>query len=109
MESIEDIIRRVVRDEIRRELGPLRDQLKGMASVPAQGDRRWLKTQQAADRVGHHRVTIHKALLSGTLHGVQPSKSGRWRIEPRCVDAWLEGVTCPHDFPPSTAARRRIT
>jgi excisionase family DNA binding protein len=46
-------------------------------------------TQRAAS-------TLYAALESGELHGTQRVKGGRWLIRPECLDAWLDGETCPH-------------
>lgn len=56
----------------------------------------FLTTKQASDRAQRHPVTVRMALISGDLHGSQPSAGGHWRIQSACVDAWVMGTLCEH-------------
>lgn len=55
-----------------------------------------LNTHQAAQVAGRARVTIARALEAGELHGTQAKPRGRWLIDPRCLEAWLNGEPCYH-------------
>ena len=70
---------------------------------------RWLTTATAAEHAGYHPVTIRKALESGALHGFQATAGKHWRIDPECVDAYVQGRPCPHqalgNVTPITRAR----
>lgn len=44
-----------------------------------------------------HPVTVRRALEAQELHGTQRVKGGRWVIRADCLDAWLDGVPCPHE------------
>lgn len=61
------------------------------------GMRLWFTTALAAEYAGLHPVTVRKACESGSMHGVQRVKGGRWRIHVVCLDAWIEGRPCPHE------------
>lgn len=63
-----------------------------------------LTTDQAADLAHRHRKTILRALESGELHGSQRVKGGRWLIRPDCLEAFMDGVLCPHQSAPGGAA-----
>lgn len=69
----------------------------------------WLLVADAAERAGAHPETVREALRAGEMHGTQRGKFGTWRTREECVDAWVEGVKCPHLAVPvvSLAARRR--
>ena len=73
-----------------------------LAAVPALptriDDRTWLNVLQAAQYVGHHPVTLRRALESGKLHGAQRKAGGHWRIRAGCLDAWVAGRQCEHQL-----------
>lgn len=55
-------------------------------------------TVAEASEVGRkHPVTVRRALEAQELHGTQRVKGGRWVIRADCLDAWLDGVPCPHE------------
>lgn len=51
----------------------------------------WLTPQQVADVTQRHVVTVWRALERGELHGHQPRRGGRWRIDAAAADAWARG------------------
>lgn len=55
-----------------------------------------LSANEAAARVRRHRVTVHRALQDGSLHGSQRIKGGRWTVRAECADAWADGQPCVH-------------
>ncbi|MEF2979049.1 helix-turn-helix domain-containing protein [Subtercola sp. YIM 133946] len=52
--------------------------------------------EETATYARRHPNTIRRLLESGELHGSQPRKGGRWLVKEECVDAYLDGVPCPH-------------
>lgn len=63
---------------------------------PVREGRIWFTTAQAAQAATCHTATVLKACEAGELHGRQRTARGRWRIHADCLDAWIEGHTCPH-------------
>lgn len=57
---------------------------------------RLLNTRQAAEYSGRHIETIYDALRLGDLHGSQRTRGGKWMVRVECLDAWVDGQTCPH-------------
>lgn len=55
-----------------------------------------LSANEAAARVRRHRVTVHRALQDGSLHGTQRVKGGRWTVRAECADAWADNQPCVH-------------
>ncbi len=92
MDTIEDVIRRIIREE----LAELELQRPVDVVHIAPEARTWLTTGEAAERVRWHPVTITRALQLGELHGVQAGRNGHWRMRPACVGAWLTGAGCEH-------------
>lgn len=56
----------------------------------------FLTTAEAALTTKHHPETVTRALRLGELHGTQRKKGGSWRIERKCLNAWVIGEPCPH-------------
>lgn len=59
-------------------------------------DRIWFTTGTAAAHVQRHIDVVRDACQDGSLHGVQRSPKGHWRIHRDCLDAWAFGVKCEH-------------
>lgn len=57
----------------------------------------WLSTAQASERSGRHQHTVRRACESGEVHGNQRKVGASWRIHLDCLDAWVQGVRCPHE------------
>jgi excisionase family DNA binding protein len=55
-----------------------------------------LQVDEIAEYARRHPGTIRRLLESGELHGSQPVKGGRWSAREECIDAYLDGVPCPH-------------
>lgn len=56
----------------------------------------WFTTAEAAEYAGRHVVTVRRSLEAGQLHGSQRVTGGTWRIHLDCLEAWLQGIDCPH-------------
>jgi hypothetical protein len=93
METIEDIIRRIVRDELRQAERPC-----SPTSADETPQTRWLTAGEAAAIAHRNGYTVRRALQDGTLHGRQRKKGGTWLLTRQCVDAWIFGVPCPHNL-----------
>jgi len=52
-------------------------------------------------------VTVYRALESGSLHGTQSMKGGRWTVREDCLDAWADGLPCDHQGAVVTPMRGR--
>lgn len=68
----------------------------------------WLTVREAAEEARRHPRTVADACRAGELHGVQRSVNASWRIDDRCLDAWVRGVLCVHkqsNVTPISAAR----
>lgn len=95
-QSIEDIIRIVVREVLRDELASLRELIvQQKAPVPVTRD--FLSSAEVADLAGCHPVSVRRALEGGELHGTQPQVGARWRVGRECALAWAERRPCPHE------------
>ena len=55
-----------------------------------------LTTEEVAERVRKHVVTVRLALSDKSLHGSQTKFGGRWLIEEDCAEAWARGEKCQH-------------
>lgn len=70
----------------------------------------WLTIREAAAESRRHPETVAEACRSGELHGSQRKKNASWRIDDKCLDAWVLNVPCPHrqsNVTPITTARSR--
>lgn len=65
-------------------------------SAPALTERLRLTVLEASAEYGPHPVTIRRALEADELHGSQRCAGGKWSIRRECLDAWMDGVKCPH-------------
>lgn len=108
--SIEDVIRKVVREEIKRATPAIIEgiavRVQALQPPPTSPIPLRLTVDEAAIVARRHPGTVSDALRAGELHGVQPSKNGRWRIRRDCLDAWIEGRLCQHQEAEKTARRR---
>ncbi|WP_174604441.1 helix-turn-helix domain-containing protein [Cnuibacter physcomitrellae] len=51
---------------------------------------------EAAAAARMHPGSIRRLLESGDLHGTQPKPGARWTIREECLEAYLDGIPCPH-------------
>lgn len=61
-----------------------------------------LTIADAAKEKGCSQITIRRAIASNDLHasqrtrGGEPLKGAHWKVESECLDAWDNGIQCPH-------------
>jgi hypothetical protein len=86
MDSIENIIRRVIREELALVIGPTARYWGGGRESLGE----WYTVRRAASVSGYAPRTISDALRKGELVGAQGSKNGHWRIRAEELDDWVE-------------------
>jgi hypothetical protein len=103
MSEIEDIIRRIVREELQeqmpgiiaRALDDRRAHAQGPVSAPVDAAER-LTVREAAVVARRSPDTLRLALDADELHGAQQRARGKWTIERQCLLAWIDGAPCVH-------------